>query len=162
MRCREWISPGSWWLSAFPGAEGHLQCTAQPGGLLHCDASARATEAWHPTYPEREGKGCREMSSSTPREPAFQPAHRVSQGAWVFGKAKQHSSSLGGWPMWWTSVARQCLGEIHASKKMLQTHQQFVLSLALSFGLRSQSTLMNFCKWDSIWGIQSLWGKCQV
>lgn len=60
-----WVSPGSWWLSAFPGAAGHLQCTAQPGGLLHCGASAGATGAWHPGYPERGGRGYRETIGGT-------------------------------------------------------------------------------------------------
>lgn len=146
MRCKEWVSPGSRWLSAFPEAAGHLRCTAQPGGLLHCSASAGATEAWHPGCPERGGKDHRETYGCMPVGPAFQPVHHVSQGARV-GKMKRHSNSLGGWPIRRTSAhSVACEGNKYTPPIRCCRPTQPASSLALLFGLRSQSTLMNFCK----------------
>lgn len=51
----------------------------------------------------KEGARAVERHGSIPRGPAVQPMYRVSQGARV-GKERQHSSSLGGWPMWRTSA----------------------------------------------------------
>lgn len=89
-------SPGSWWLSAFPRAAGHPQCTARPGQRLPCGASAEATGAWHPGFPERQAGAVR-------RPAAPQPGDQLSSQNIAFPRRpsrKQHRSRPGGWPTW--------------------------------------------------------------
>lgn len=91
--CGKQVSPGSWWLLAFPAAARHLLCTARPGGLLADGISVEATEALNPSSPCGGGRIIRHLRLPT-KVASFITMHRISQGSPV-GKTEEEKNRLG-------------------------------------------------------------------